>query len=64
MISEISQRERDKYCMISYMWKLKIKKQAHRYTKQIGGYCQAGVRSRKMGELCYVAAFILNEIEF
>lgn len=50
--------------MIAYMWKLKIKKQAHRYTKQIGGYCQAGVRSRKMGELCYVSAFILNEIEF
>ena len=49
MLSEVSQTEKDKYCMISYMWKLKINKQAHRYTKQIGGYCQAGVRSRKNG---------------
>ena len=42
LLTEISQTEKDKYHMISYMWKesLKKKKRAHRYREQIGG-CQA-----------------------
>ena len=45
MLNEISQTEKDKYCMISHMWNLKNKKKktqkskSHRYREQISG-CQ------------------------
>ena len=45
MLSEISQTEKDKYCMISHVWNLKNKlvnitkmKQTHRYREQTSGY--------------------------
>ena len=49
MLSEISQTEKDKYCIISLTWTLKTKQtnknpkktQAHRYREQIDG-CKSG----------------------
>ena len=47
ILSEISQTEKDKYCMISHIWNLikrnKLvnitkKKQTHRYREQTSGY--------------------------
>ena len=47
--SEVSQKEKDKYCIISLTWTLKTKQtnknpkktQAHRYREQIDG-CKSG----------------------
>ena len=48
MLSEISQRKKDKYCMIiTYTWNLnkqkKTQKQTHRKTDQTCGYQRRGV---------------------
>ena len=47
MLSKVSQTEKAKYPVITYMWNIKIKqmyitkqKQTHRYRKQTSGYQQ------------------------
>ena len=53
-LSELSQTEKDKYHMISFIWGiLKTKpppKQAHRCREQIGGFQRGGVGVNKMGK--------------
>ena len=38
MLSKISHLEKDKYSVISLMWKIKNSNSKHRYREQLGGY--------------------------
>ena len=51
MLSEISQRKKDKYCMIPYMCNLnnETNRRARRYREQIGGCQKLGVRDGQNG---------------
>ena len=49
MLSEISQTEKDKNCIITHMQNPKNKKQAHRYREQIGGCQWWGFKGRRYG---------------
>jgi len=53
MLSEISQTEKGKYCMISHVKSKKTKqKETHRYREQIvDGWCQKGMGSVGRGDL-------------
>ena len=53
MLSDISQREKDKYCMIPHMWKLKQKPQL--INQWNGGYqeLRAGRWGGEWGRCCY-----------
>lgn len=37
ILSEVSQTERDKYCMGSFMWNLKQKSKTHRNSRKLSG---------------------------
>ena len=53
MLNEISQREKDKYCMISLTCGIlkRKKNQAHRFKERIGRYQRQGMKwDRKMEE--------------
>ena len=47
IVSEISQKVKDKYCMIFYMWNITQMKQNRQHRKQTSGFQELGVLRRK-----------------